>query len=64
MSLGFSLTALPTLLAGAVLYAGMYAQPNLAVIGLAPVGWTPCRRGCSSWEVSVGSSLLSTRTRP
>lgn len=32
--------------------------------GLDPGRWTPCKRGCSSWEDSVGSSLLSTRTRP
>ncbi len=32
--------------------------------GLAPVEWTPHKRECSSWEEHVGSSLLSTRTRP
>jgi len=32
MSLGFSLAALPALLAGAVLYAGRYAQPDLDVM--------------------------------
>ena len=32
--------------------------------GFDPGWWTPRKRGCSSWEVSVGSSLLSTRTRP
>ena len=32
--------------------------------GLAPGRWTPSKRGCPSWEDSVGSSLLSTRTRP
>ena len=31
--------------------------------GFDPVGWTPRKRGCSLWEVSVGSSLLSTRMR-
>jgi len=31
--------------------------------GFDPLWWTPPRRGCSLWEVSVGSSLLSTRTR-
>ena len=33
-------------------------------VGFDPWRWTPRKRGCSSWEVNVGSSLLSTRTRP
>ena len=37
---------------------------NSSFAGLDPVWWTPCKRGCSSWEVNVGSFLLSTRTRP
>ncbi len=34
------------------------------VFGFDPDWWTPRKRGCSLWEFSVGSSLLSTRTRP
>ena len=33
-------------------------------IGFDPVWWTPRKRGSSPWEDSVGSLLLSTRTRP
>jgi len=40
------------------------AVPEEVDFGLDPVWWTPCKRGCSSWEVNVGSFLLSTRTRP
>ena len=32
--------------------------------GLDPVPWTPRKRGCSSWDVHVGGSLLSTKTKP
>ena len=32
--------------------------------GRDPVWWTPRKRECSSAEANVGSSLLSTRTRP
>lgn len=32
--------------------------------GFDPVWWTPRKRGSSPWEDNVGSSLLSTRTRP
>ena len=35
-----------------------------AHLGFDPVWWTPRKRGSSPWEDSVGSSLLSTRTRP
>ena len=35
-----------------------------ALPGLAPVWWTPRKRECSLWETDVGSSLLSSRTRP
>jgi hypothetical protein len=33
-------------------------------IGLDPVPWTPRKRGCSSWDVHVGGSPLSTKTKP
>jgi uncharacterized protein YbjT (DUF2867 family) len=33
-------------------------------LGLDPVAWTPRKRGCSLWDVHVGGSLLSTKTKP
>ena len=39
-------------------------RPQSPPPGFDPWRWTPRKRGCSSWEVNVGSSLLSTRTRP
>ena len=35
-----------------------------ATYGFDPLWWTPRKRGSSSWEVSVGSSLPCTRMRP
>ena len=32
--------------------------------GLDPSEWTPHKRECSLWQEHVGSSLLSTKTRP
>ena len=32
--------------------------------GRDPVWWTPRKRECSLWDTSVGSSLLSSKTRP
>ena len=44
---------------------GMGSMPiRTARVGYDPVWWTPCKRGCSLWEVSVGSFLLNTRMKP
>ena len=54
MSLGFSLTALPALLAGAVRDAGRYAQPDLAVmyasIAIGYAVWVASIGGCAEWR--------------
>ena len=39
-------------------------EPIDVSIGRDPVWWTPRKRECSLWEASVGSSLLSSKTRP
>ena len=46
------------------LFKGVPSLNSGARYGCDPVWWTPRKRECSSWEARVGSSLLSTRTRP
>jgi len=67
MSLGFSLTAVPALLAGAVLYAGRYAQPDLAVmyasIAIGYAVWVALYRRVRGvappQQAALGSSAMS-----